>query len=566
MGRYYYKSAKPSCRYFSRGLLDSIQHQGHNEQVKVYFTPALAAFFKTLLGLPSMSLPVRELRLILGDQLNAQHPWFRDKRADVLYVIAEVLEETHYVKHHIQKVCGFFLAMQKFAAALSQAGHRVMHLTLDDTHTHAHFPALLDHLIAQLQPTIVSYQQPDEYRLQASLRAWSNRSKLTTHCVDSAHFLMPLAELQEWLPKDKTWRMEFFYRRMRQHHNVLMENGKPTGGEWNYDKENRQPLGKRTQVPKPMLFAHDVSAIIERLSRHQVTTFGRLANQTLIWPVTRREAKNLLRYFIDYLLPSFGTYQDAMSQQEWSLFHSRLSFSLNTKMLHPMEVIRAVETAYHEQQTLSIAQAEGFIRQILGWREYVRGVYWQLMPGYDQTNFLAAERPLPNYFWSGNTRMACMKKAITQSLDYAYAHHIQRLMITGNFCLLAGINPTEVHAWYLGVYMDAIEWVELPNTLGMSQFADGGKLASKPYSAGGNYIHKMSDHCGHCHYNVKAKHGEGCCPFNVLYWDFLDRHRDKLGENHRLAMIYRNWDKRLLEDRNAILNTAQGYLNNLDSL
>jgi deoxyribodipyrimidine photolyase-related protein len=359
--------------------------------------------------------------------------------------------------------------------------------------------------------------------------------------------------------------MEFFYRRMRKEHNILMDGDEPVGGQWNFDKENRLPLGKDTDVPQPLTFGHDVTAIKKRLQKHKINTIGRMSDQ-LIWPCSRKESQKLLRFFIKHMLPNFGTYQDALSEEHWSVFHSRLSFSMNNKMLHPMEVIKAVESAFHEREDISISQAEGFIRQILGWREFVRAIYWQSMPGYEDKNYFDARRNLPDYFWTGKTNMACMARAIGQSLDYAYAHHIQRLMVTGNFSLLAGINPKQVHEWYLSIYIDALEWVEAPNTLGMSLFADGGKLASKPYSAGGNYIHKMSNHCQQCHYNVKAKHGTDSCPFNSLYWHFLDRHQDKLGNNHRLRMIYRNWEKRDKQEKEAVLSTAQYYLDHIETL
>lgn len=511
-----------------------------------------------------------ELRLILGDQLNAQHSWFKAKRSDVLYVIAEVHDEASYTRHHIQKVCGFFLAMEQFATALQAAGHQVLYLTLDDTAEYASFPKLLSHLVDYYQVERVSYQLPDEYRLQQALSQWAGttktKRKIATLCVDSEHFLLDYQAIPEWLPQHKTWRLEYFYRKMRTHHNVLMADKEPIGGQWNYDKENRMPLHDSLDIPKPLLFSHNVTDIVERIERHGIKTIGNINRKRFIWPSTRRQAKKLLSHFIEHLLPHFGTYQDAMSNHEWSIFHSRLSFSLNTKMLHPMEVIRAVEAAYQDNEAISIAQAEGYIRQILGWREFVRAIYWQSMPGYEQANYLGADRSLPDYFWTSNTKMACMAKAIQQSLDYAYAHHIQRLMVTGNFCLLAGIDPQAVHQWYLGIYIDALEWVEAPNTLGMSQFADGGRLASKPYASGGNYIHKMSDHCQHCHYNVKAKYGEGSCPFNSLYWHFLNRHQDKLADNHRLRMIYKNWQKRADADKTQVLQTAEHYLNHLADL
>ncbi|MCG8671675.1 MAG: cryptochrome/photolyase family protein [Pseudomonadales bacterium] len=515
-----------------------------------------------------LSLPkeISELRLLLGDQLNARHSWFKTKDSNIVYIIAEVREEASYAKHHIQKICAFFKAMETFAQALKKAKHQVIYLTLDDTAEYESFQQLLDYLIAQLKPKAFSYQQPDEYRLNNQLQSWSEQASLPVECVSSEHFLIEQEAIGQYLEKDQQWRLEFFYRRLRKEQKVLMEGDQPVGDQWNYDKENRVSLPKDWQPPKPLLFKNNIGEIRQRIEKHRINTIGSQDGDQLIWPCNRRESLRLLDYFCKELLPFFGTYQDAMSDDEWSIYHSRISFSLNTKMLHPMEVIRKVEAAYFKENAVTIAQAEGFIRQILGWREFIRAVYWQSQPNYEKKNYFNAQTKLPEFFWSGDTQMRCMSKAIGQSLTHAYAHHIQRLMITGNFCLIAGIDPFEVHEWYLGIYIDALEWVEAPNTLSMSQFADGGKLASKPYSCGGNYIHKMSDHCKSCHYSVTKKHGEGSCPFNSLYWHFLDRHEPLLGKNHRLSMIYRNWQKRKPEEKKEIIRTAEHYLNNLDNL
>ncbi|MGL4890588.1 MAG: cryptochrome/photolyase family protein, partial [Aeromonas veronii] len=303
------------------------------------------------------------------------------------------------------------------------------------------------------------------------------------------------------------------------------------------------------------------------LTHHGVSTIGEADASRLPWPITRRQSRELLAHFLTHCLPHFGRYQDALSERGWSLFHSRLSFSLNSKMLHPLEVIRAAESHWQANQaTITLAQVEGFIRQILGWREFVRALYWEKMPDYQQTNFLGANRPLPGFFWNGETRMACGRHAIKQSLEHGYAHHIQRLMVTGNFALLAGIDPDEVDQWYLGIYVDAIEWVELPNTRGMSQFADGGLMGSKPYASSGAYLERMGHYCKGCHYQVKARHGDGSCPFNSLYWHFLWRNRDKLGGNPRLALPYANWDGQAAAQQQAILATAEQYLIKLEQL
>lgn len=505
-----------------------------------------------------------ELRLILGDQLNAAHSWFQTIDPNVVYLIAEMRQETDYVVHHLQKVCAFFLAMRKFADALQMSGHRVEHLTLDETKA---FPALTDLIENQIKQHNIqhfSYQEPDEYRLDQQLKDFCGRLDISNNCVDSEHFITA-KDAWEKLPHH---RMEFFYRSLRKQYHILMDDkGKPLGGRWNYDADNRQTLPDTVPIPEPLLFAEDVTDIIDRLDRHKVKTLGNLADGKLVWPCTRQDSRQLLSYFLEVCLPKFGQYQDAMTERGWSLFHSRLSFSLNSKMLNPMEVVRATESYWQlNQDKISLAQAEGFIRQILGWREYVRALYWAHMPEYKTLNHLSANRALPEFFWSGKTNMRCMAHSIEQSLEHAYAHHIQRLMITGNFSLLAGIHPDAVDNWYLGIYVDAIEWVELPNTRGMSQFADGGIIASKPYAASGNYIHRMSRYCKTCHYDVKKRSGEKSCPFNSLYWHFIDRHQSLFESNPRMAFPMKHWKSLNKDQRQPILDTASDYLTKIDYL
>ncbi|PJG57888.1 cryptochrome/photolyase family protein [Aeromonas cavernicola] len=505
-----------------------------------------------------------ELRLILGDQLNASHSWFRTPDPTVYYLIAELRQETDYCRHHRQKVLAFFAAMRAFAAALTQAGHQVCYLTLDDTAHWPDLPSLLESQLQQHQASSFAWQSPDEWRLANQLTQWAAALPLATREVDSEHFLTPRDGWQRY-PHS---RMEFFYRTLRKQYQVLLDAaGHPLGGRWNFDGDNRAKLPRDCPIPAPLLFANKVHDIDAMLTRHGVQTIGQADANALPWPVTRRQSRQLLDHFLSHLLPSFGRYQDALSERGWSLFHSRLSFSLNSKMLHPLEVIRAAEAHWQaNQQLITLPQVEGFIRQILGWREFVRALYWEKMPAYRDSNFLHAQRPLPPYFWHGQTKMACVRHAITQSLEHGYAHHIQRLMVTGNFALLAGINPTEVDEWYLGIYVDAIEWVELPNTRGMSQFADGGLMGSKPYASSGAYLDRMGHYCKGCHYQVKARSGEGCCPFNPLYWHFLWRHRDRLGSNARLALPYANWDAQPQAQQQAVLATAEHYLSQLASL
>jgi deoxyribodipyrimidine photolyase-related protein len=512
----------------------------------------------------------RTVRLILGDQLNASHSWFKNVDDDVVYVIAELHQEQTYVKHHIQKIAAFFAAMQNFAKALSNAGHHVHHLTLDDSQEFDDLPALLRHWCDHESASVLEYQRPDEYRLLSQLRSLTIES-VEINEVDTEHFMLPFDEIDDYFEAGSGSRMETFYRKMRVRFDILMDGDDPVGGDWNYDADNRNKL-KRDDldaIPEPLVFKNDVQDILDRLKRHDIQHFGDIGEH-LVWPTTRAQSRKLLDFFCERCLPNFGTFQDAMtanSDHAWSLYHSRISFSLNSKMLSPKHVIERVLTEFSARpNTIDIAQVEGFIRQILGWREFVRGIYWANMPDYAELNKLQAKRDLPDYFWNGKTKMRCLQQSLDQSLTHAYAHHIQRLMVIGNFCLLAGIDPDQVDAWYLGVYIDAIEWVEMPNTRGMCQFADGGLLASKPYSASGAYVNRMSDYCSGCHYKVKEKVGDKACPLNSLYWHFMHRHRDEFGRNPRIGMVYRNLDKMDDNLREQTLQHAEKLLSDLNAL
>lgn len=512
---------------------------------------------------------ITTVRLILGDQLNAQHSWYQKREPHVLYVVAEIQEEAAYVRHHIQKVCAFFAAMENFAKALQAAGHSVLYLTLDETKRHKGMGDLVTQLCNLCDASIFEYQQPDEQRLQQVLGNCS--LTCVKHCHSAEHFMLERDEFDRYITPSKHNRMESFYRKLRKRFNILMQGEQPEGGEWNYDSENRGSFKKKDldDIPAPLCFANDVTEILTRIQRHGIATIGASADN-ILWPVNRRQANELLNYFCDRCLPNFGRFQDAMtanSEHQWSLYHSRISFALNTKMISPRAVIERALSAYNAgDSNITLPQVEGFVRQILGWREYVRAVYWQNIDNYQHQNVLEAKRQLPQYFWSGKTKMRCMAHAVEQSLDKAYAHHIQRLMITGNFCLLAGVQPSEVDEWYLGIYIDALEWVELPNTRGMSQWADGGWVATKPYCSGGNYINKMSDYCKDCHYDVKQKTGDQSCPFNSLYWHFLDRHAKRFDRNPRMAMVYSNWRKKTKEEQQSILTQADRYLADIEQL
>ncbi len=483
------------------------------------------------------------LRLILGDQLNPQHSWFSETRDDVVYVLMEVRQETDYVLHHAQKILAIFAAMRELARQLREGGHRVHHLTIDDPVNQASMTANLDALIAHYGAAVFEYQDPDEWRLDAQLADYASHLKITSQKVSSEHFYTERHEAAELFSGRTKWLMETFYRHMRVRHKVLVDDvKKPVGGQWNFDAENRKAWPGVPLEPADARTPHDHSALWQTIVSAGVKSFGEPNAARLAWPLNRSEALHQLDAFIAHALPNFGDFQDAMSSKAWRLFHSLLSFALNTKMLNPREVVDKAEAAGRAGKA-PMAAAEGFIRQILGWREYVRGFYWAHMPGYAEHNLFDHKLPLPAWFWTGQTKMRCMAAAIGQSLEQAHAHHIQRLMVIGNFALLAGLNPAEVHKWYLGVYIDAFEWVELPNTVGMSQFADGGLLATKPYVSSAAYIDRMGDYCKGCHYDKKLREGERACPFNALYWDFHARNKDKLANNPRIGMVYRNLDK-----------------------
>jgi len=512
----------------------------------------------------------RRLRLILGDQLNANHSWYQEP-ADphTLYVLMECRSETDYVRHHIQKVIGFFLAMRHFAEQLREKGHAVRYIRLDDERNQSSVPANVEYLIRELGIEVFEYQQPDEYRLDEALRALGERVPVETHRVDTEHFLSSRTAVEEQFAGKKMYLLETFYRHMRREYNILLEaDGKtPLTGQWNYDQENRKKLPADQSLPEHKVFPRQVSELVELLEQQGVETIGRVDAQRFIWPVTRAEAMELLEHFARHALPNFGRYQDAMTERDPFLFHSRLSFALNTKLLSPLEVVERCIAEWEERRDeIDMAQIEGFVRQIIGWREFMRGIYWAKMPEYAERNFFDHQAALPDWYWTGETEMNCLRHAVGQSLDYAYAHHIQRLMVTGNFALLLGVHPDEVDAWYLGIYIDAIQWVEITNTRGMSQFADGGVVGTKPYVSSANYIHKMGPYCKNCAYSHTVKTGEGACPFNSLYWDFYERHRDKLENNPRIGMMYRTWDRMDDDKKEALLKQAAYYKQHVNEL
>jgi deoxyribodipyrimidine photolyase-related protein len=507
------------------------------------------------------------LRLILGDQLNYKHSWYSKKNDDVLYVIMELKQESEYVKHHIQKITGFFAAMFNFQRYLKKNGHHVLYLQLQDQQNTGLLTQNLEYIIKTFNIKNFEYQLPDEYRLDQELQKFCNSLNITNSYTDTEHFITHRHELAQLFEGKKSFLMETFYRKLRVKHQVLMNGNQPIHDRWNFDSENRKKYDASIQLPTPLSFKKNVSEIVKEIDEAGITYIGNINSSQFDWPVTRKESLQLLSYFIEHVLPYFGKYQDAMVRNHWLLFHSRLSFSMNVKMISPMEVIRAVEHAYHQDpDKYTIESTEGFIRQILGWREYMRGIYWAKMPEYALLNYFEHHKTLPSFYWDGKTKMQCMSQAIGQSLEHAYAHHIQRLMVTGAFGLMAQVHPDEMDQWYLGIYMDAIEWVEMPNTRGMSQFADGGIVGTKPYLGSSNYMHKMSDYCTSCHYIKELRYGDRACPLNSLYWNFYHNQRSKLEKNPRIGMMYKTWDRMEHEEKEKILTQANEYLKNMNQL
>jgi deoxyribodipyrimidine photolyase-related protein len=509
----------------------------------------------------------KTMRLILGDQLNSNHSWYKTADDSVTYVMMEIRTETDYALHHIQKVVGIFAAMRAFYFELKSKNHQVIYLHLNDKNNLQSFKKNSQYLISEHNFTHFEYQFPDEYRVNTILQNLYKSISITTSVVDSEHFFTTREELSIFFEGKKTLLLESFYRALRKKHFILMEGDKPVTGQWNYDAENRKKLPKNHKPIAPLVFDNNVSEIVLEVQKAAIKTIGTIDKTNFIWPINRQQSLQLLEFFVSECLHLFGSYQDAMVPSEWSLYHSRISFSMNVKMISPSEVIeRAIEEWKKRPNEIEYNQLEGFVRQIIGWREYMRGIYWYKMPEYASMNFFNNQEKLPDWFWTGKTKMNCLKEAINQSLNYAYAHHIQRLMITGNFALLAGVHPDEIDAWYLGIYIDAFEWVEITNTRGMSQFADGGIVGTKPYVSSASYIDKMSHYCGSCFYKKALKTGDKSCPFNSLYWNFYDKNEDKLAKNPRIGMMYNVWRKMKSEDKAALLEQADFYLKNVNEL
>ncbi|MGC6471926.1 MAG: cryptochrome/photolyase family protein [Parvibaculales bacterium] len=505
------------------------------------------------------------LRLILGDQLNQQISSLSDcdPGSDPV-LLCELRSEATYVRHHKKKIAFVFSAMRHFAEELSHQGHLVKYVTYDDPENTGGFTGEVARHVENLGCDRVVVTEAGEYRLMEEMRSWRDTLGVPVEIRPDDRFLATHEEFRDWASGRKSLQMEFFYRTMREKHDVLMTGGKPVGGKWNYDAENRKPPAKGMTVPEPFRVQRDAitQEVLDLVKTEFADHFGDLEPFHLA--VTREQALAALEDFVTRRLSDFGSYQDAMLEGEPWMFHAHIGFYLNIGLLLPLEVIKRVEAA-HAENNLPLNAVEGFIRQILGWREYVRGIYWLKMPDYAGLNALAAQRALPDFFWTGMTQMNCLRQCITETKENAYAHHIQRLMVLGNFALIAGLSPQQVNEWYLVVYADAYEWVELPNVSGMVLYADGGILATKPYAASGAYINRMSNYCKNCSYKVSVKNGPDACPFNYLYWDFLDRNRETLAGNHRLGMVYRTFDKMDEGKKQAVREDSRRFLTRLDA-
>ena len=504
------------------------------------------------------------LRLLFGDQLSHTLSSLADiDSANDVVLLCEVRKEATRVPHHKKKIAFIFSAMRHFDAELQDAGVRTRYIQYDAPDNAGSFTGEVERAIAALNPDKLILTEPSEYTVLEEVQSWQKRLSIPVELREDDRFLCTKATFANWAKDRKQLRMEFFYREMRRTHGILLDGDQPTGGQWNYDSENRKPPKSGLDIPETYLsepdsITREVLGLVEReFSDH----FGDL--EPFHFAVTASQAQQALDQFIRERLGNFGDYQDAMLQNEPWMYHSHLSFYINCGLLSPLDCIQKAEQVYRAG-LVPLNAAEGFIRQLLGWREYIRGLYWLKMPGYVSGNHLQATRPLPEFYWNAATKMNCLRQCVLETKENAYAHHIQRLMVLGNFALLAGLDPDAVNEWFWVVYADAYQWVELPNVSGMILFADGGVVASKPYAASGAYIHRMSNYCKGCSYKVSKKNGPDACPFNYLYWDFLLRQQDTLKGNPRMGMPYRTLEKMTPEKLGALRTDSSRFFRALD--
>jgi len=509
--------------------------------------------------------PARHLVLVLGDQLDAGSAAFDgfDRAADAAWM-AEVAEESEHVWSSKARIAIFLAAMRHFRDALRRRKIRVDYRRLDDPDNRGSFASELERAVEALHPQKLIVLEPGEWRVLESLKAAARRLGIELEVRDDRHFFASHADFDAHCEGRKQLRNEYFYREMRRRLGVLVDGGQPVGGQWNYDADNRLSFGRDGpgDVPAPKSFRPDkttrevIRLVRERFPRHPGTL------DAFDWPVTARQAQAALDDFVEHRLAGFGPYEDAMWTGLPYVYHSRLSSAINLHLLDPRVAVDAALEAYGEGRA-PLNSVEGVVRQLIGWREFIRGIYWRFMPDYEHRNAFGHDAPLPPLYWTGDTQMACLREVVGQTLSLGFAHHIQRLMVTGLFAMLFGVDPHEVHRWYLAVYVDAVEWVELPNVLGMSQFADGGLMSSKPYAASGKYIQRMSNYCDGCPYRPAERTGDAACPFTTLYWDFLMRHQKLLRRNRRMALQAKNVDRLDAAERRRVRKQADALRSRL---
>ena len=502
---------------------------------------------------------VRNLVIVFGDQLDAGSAAFDgfDPEADAVAMM-EVHEEASHVPQHKLRLALFFSAMRHFRDALRQDGRTVHYTELEDADNTGSLAGEIERRAKALRPDRLIVLQPGDWRVEQAARNTAKSLDLPHSVRDDRHFLCSAGTFEALAQGRRSLLMETFYRAMRREHRILMDGDKPVGGQWNLDRENRGSFGKdgAGEIPPPLGFAPDRTTreVLDMVERRFPDAPGRL--DSFDTPVTADQAQSALDDFLEHRLENFGRYQDAMAVGQPFLYHARLSAALNLHLLDPRAAIEGAVAAYQDGRA-PLNSVEGFVRQILGWREYIRGVYWREMPGYADRNALQADLPMPAFFWTGETEMACIRHSVGQLIDHAYAHHIQRLMVLGLFAMLLGVRPYEVHRWHMSMYADAIDWVSLPNVLGMSQYGDGGIVGSKPYAASGNYIDKMSDYCKGCRFNPRKATGDDACPVTTLYWDFLDRNRDRIRGQRHMGYQIANLDRKEAAERQEIRRRSE---------
>lgn len=527
----------------------------------------------------------RNLLVVFGDQLITDVPAFRDFDPDQdVVLMMEVREEAEHVPSHRQRTTLFLSAMRHFALDLVERSISVRYIRIDGNGYETgdgktaegdgsepwarSFDGELQRAIAALKPEAIHLTRPGEHRVMAMVDDWKNRFGIPVKLTEDSHFLTDPGVFSDWADGRKQTLMEHFYRWQRKRLDILMKGGKPVGGKWNFDHDNRQAFKTAPEVPTPYAARPDAITqdVMDAVNRLFPNAYGKL--DRFRWPVTRAEALRALNDFIEHRLPNFGTYEDAMWADEPFLYHSLLSPPLNLKLLEPRECVEKALEAWREGHA-PLNAVEGFVRQIIGWREFIRGVYWHEGPDYGERNFLDHHGALPDFYWTGETEMRCMAQCLAPVVADGYAHHIPRLMVMGNFALISGIHPRAITDWFLAMYVDAVDWVTTPNTLGMSQHADGVRVnngavekapvvGTKPYAASGKYIQRMSNFCKECGYDVKRRDGDRPCPFNVFYWDFLIRHQDRFADNPRMALILKNVERMERGEKIGIRKRGEG--------